>query len=244
MTTPEVPKTRGFLYYHQPPRAPPLAGQLRFHVTGSDDPASFSSGTDLTTERGVPWYIPLPVTASAGYRMHTPIRRLLTDVDGLVPQQVMDLARAQEHPFDLTLDSASSAFALVGRDRIARMILPYVICFYTGTASRGRLFHLPFSGTALCCFEPSALPEHAGKRVAVVRVLRSLESDPVRPNPLYAGLPIPPELYPQDGQLLMALRFRKPRVWAGHVDKETSVRTTGVGPLRILFDNAIEYGYP
>lgn len=39
--------TRGFLYYFLPPFAPPTAGQVRFRITPSQDPSSFSSGYDL-----------------------------------------------------------------------------------------------------------------------------------------------------------------------------------------------------
>ncbi|PSR75330.1 hypothetical protein PHLCEN_2v9193 [Hermanssonia centrifuga] len=46
--------TQGFLYYHAPKWAPQLAGQLRFRITPSSDPATFSSGRDLTS-RGLPW---------------------------------------------------------------------------------------------------------------------------------------------------------------------------------------------
>ncbi len=46
--------THGFFYYFSPDWAPRLAGQLRFRITSSPDPASFSSGTDLQ-RNGVPW---------------------------------------------------------------------------------------------------------------------------------------------------------------------------------------------
>ncbi|KAJ3534054.1 hypothetical protein NM688_g7193 [Phlebia brevispora] len=39
--------TRGFLYYFSPPFAHPLAGQIRFRITPSSDPATFASGYDL-----------------------------------------------------------------------------------------------------------------------------------------------------------------------------------------------------
>ncbi len=74
----------GFLYYHRPTRAPPLAGELRFRVTASDDPTDFPSGLDLMTDRGVPWTIPLSVIAT--FEKHEPLRNLLTAVDEAVPQ--------------------------------------------------------------------------------------------------------------------------------------------------------------
>ncbi|RDX43191.1 hypothetical protein OH76DRAFT_1361551 [Lentinus brumalis] len=248
----------GFLYYHLPTRAPPLAGELRFRVTASDDPTDFPSGLDLMTDRGVPWTIPLSVIAK--FEKHEPLRHLLTAVDKAVPQQVMDLAAAQEHrqhyngghlmgnrylhafgqPFDLALDHTYHAFAFVSRNRIAHTQFHYV-----GWLSAAGVQHAPFLGRAICCFEPSSLPEHSGKRVVVIRVLRSLESDPIRPNPSYTGPEYPPELSPREGELLMNLWFRKVRPWVGDVDG-----TLGKGqkkttwPLGLLFENAVEYGSP
>lgn len=74
-------------------------------------------------------------------------------------------------------------------------------------------------------------------------MLRSLESDPVRPNSLYIGPPCPPELHPQDGQLLMnqPMRQQTLRTWAWDVDKQTIHATVA---LRVLFENAAEYGSP
>ncbi len=50
---------RGFLYYHLPRGAPPLAGEIRFRVTGSPDPTLFLSSPDLLNQDGLPWRIPL-----------------------------------------------------------------------------------------------------------------------------------------------------------------------------------------
>ncbi|RDX40195.1 hypothetical protein OH76DRAFT_1366568 [Lentinus brumalis] len=236
----------GFLYYHQPACAPPLAGELRFRLTASNDPASFPFGNDFVTKRGLPWFVPLP--GIAGSQKLAPIRHFLTSVEQTVPAQVMDLA--QDHyllfrtgdlagtrylhsfgqPFDLCFDKTNVSFVLVGKERSARAVVTDFTRFVIGVAR-----------TALCCFEPSTLPEHSGKRVVVVRVLRSLERDPLRPNPSYAGPPIPPELYPQEGRHLTVLRHRKPRIWARDVDEHWPKRAR---PLVTLFENAVEYGSP
>ena len=42
-----------------PPEKPRIAGELRFRVTSSDDPASFESGSDLLRSNGRPWSRPL-----------------------------------------------------------------------------------------------------------------------------------------------------------------------------------------
>ena len=90
------------------------------------------------------------------------------------------------------------------------------------------------------------MPEHVGHRVAVVRVLRVVEWDPVRPNPTYTGPQLRPEFYPREGQLLvteMSLS-KQPRVWAVDIDKTvTSKMGKDVAQgLGVLFDNALQYG--
>ncbi|RPD54422.1 hypothetical protein L227DRAFT_479740, partial [Lentinus tigrinus ALCF2SS1-6] len=246
----------GFLYYYQPPHAPPLAGELRFRITASVDPASFPSGVDHTIQQGVPWSIPLRTIA--GKPNFTPIRYLLTDVDATVPHLVMDLAREYQcigggqasrclyafgQPFHLPLTSHAPAFVFFGKDRVARPSLKTVTGFYTGNrVSSGP--HYPFSGSIICCFEPSSLEEHSGRRVAVIRVLRTLAHDPVRPNPRYTGPPIPPGLCPREGELLTRLYRRKVKVWAADVDAAPTSRNAQAAALSILFDNALEYGSP
>jgi hypothetical protein len=55
------PDTKGFLYYSMLPGRPRIAGEIRFRVTSSDDPASFESGSDLLRANGLPWFRPLCV---------------------------------------------------------------------------------------------------------------------------------------------------------------------------------------
>ncbi|KAI1783720.1 hypothetical protein LXA43DRAFT_1067387 [Ganoderma leucocontextum] len=89
------PGTHGFMYYHTPPSSSPLAGELRFRVTPSRDPASFATGSDLLTERGIPWRYPLyKIVCRPNYR---DIVALLLQ-DGLVSQQTLDLATAAVTP--------------------------------------------------------------------------------------------------------------------------------------------------
>ncbi|RPD77289.1 hypothetical protein L226DRAFT_533290 [Lentinus tigrinus ALCF2SS1-7] len=243
---------KGFLYYHLPSRGPPLAGELRFRVTLSGNPASFPSGFDLVNKHGVIWRVPLVNIAS--YEKYAPIRHLLINVDRTVPQQLMDSFREQGYvhearimhafgqPFDLHLDSPFHYFTFVAKDRMEGVQLGYVTSFTKFDHTKRPQRHVPFEGTVMCCFEPSSLPEHAGRRVAVIRVLRSLESDPVRRNPLYLGPAYPQELTPRAGELLMTMRFGRLQTWIVDVDKKTPRRTTGRHvALRILFDNAVEY---
>ncbi|RDX41155.1 hypothetical protein OH76DRAFT_1412357 [Lentinus brumalis] len=138
----------GFLDYHQPPRAPPLAGALRFRITPSNNPASFPAGLDFMIESvaDLPWDIPLRIIA--GSPDYAPIRRLLTTIDRPVTQEVMDLAwdprrvfpgdlimstqylHAFGQPFTVHFDyDANHHFGFVGEDCIKQMRIPNATCF-------------------------------------------------------------------------------------------------------------------
>ena len=49
--------TRGFLYYYTPPKAPPLAGEVRFRLASGPD--RFHDGEDLLSTDKIPWSISL-----------------------------------------------------------------------------------------------------------------------------------------------------------------------------------------
>ena len=155
----------GFLYYHQPPRAPPLAGVLRFRLTASNDPATFASGFDLITRRGVPWYIPLPSIASR--KTYEPIRRLLTAVDETVTSQVMDIAakypskfttghvRATRYlhsfgqTFDLPLQYGHHKFTFVGKEGLTDATLRSMTSYWTTSSSGKHWLSYSLSGESI-----------------------------------------------------------------------------------------------
>ena len=100
----------------------------------------------------------------------------------------------------------------------------------------------------ICRFERSTLPEHAGKRVVVVRVVRMVENDPIRQIPPPAGVNYPDieTLRPRVGELLK-------KVFRGNVEPwsvDVGERWKEVPPasrkraLRVLFDNEGLYGSP
>ncbi|TFK83910.1 hypothetical protein K466DRAFT_602453 [Polyporus arcularius HHB13444] len=256
----------GFLYYRRPLHAPPLAGELRFRLTPSNDPDGFLHGLDYTPAEtaGFPWCLHLPDIARN--LSFAPIRHLLTVSDGLVPQRLMNIAwkhprlnqagstrrtrylHAFGQPFALPLERTCHTFTFVGTERLDRATLQALTCIprtgSDGIYTPNLKFHRLFLGTAICCFEPSSLPEHSGKRVVVIRILRSLDTDPIRRNPTYAGPQYPPELFPRRGELLMKMHTHQaPRPWSGDVDLASRIsKEPHLGPLGILFDNAVEYG--
>ena len=129
----------GFLYYyHEPTRMPPLAGELRFRITPTPDPASFRDGSDLRTEGryGFIWGIPLATVARS--QKFWPIQRLLTVGDGIVSRDVVDLAENCQapnicprtardsrylhefgQPFSLPLNQTCHSFSFIGERHVA-----------------------------------------------------------------------------------------------------------------------------
>ncbi|TFK48104.1 hypothetical protein OE88DRAFT_1665206 [Heliocybe sulcata] len=81
--------TQGFFYWYIDTGAPLLAGQVRFRVTDSEDPASFSAGKDLCLPTGELWTLPLIAIASG--ERYTLFRGILLS-ERLVTKDVMDKA--------------------------------------------------------------------------------------------------------------------------------------------------------
>jgi len=82
---PFPPNTRGFLYYHTPPKAPPFVGELRFRCANSLE--DFPNGKDLlSTDKFNPWSISLNVLANQTY----PDLRGQLMLDDLVSQTTLD----------------------------------------------------------------------------------------------------------------------------------------------------------
>ncbi|TBU54993.1 hypothetical protein BD310DRAFT_826839 [Dichomitus squalens] len=264
------PNTAGFLYYHIPPYSPPLAGEVRFRVTFSPDPASFTQGYDLLMDYGVRWNIPLLYMTDK--KEYTGLHTLLLQ-DGLVTPQLSDIAASAVEGLKKTAHGRKISFrrtALVSSFRRGFHFRVgqhnrYCIAIGTDTVVKKRVENLanfrvpvdgigesaqysPFEGSTICCFEPSTLPEHAGKRVVVLRVLRLLDSDPIRPVPPPNKHEYPlSALRPREGQLLMTMRRGKVQPWSVDVNKDTKRPATHVGMgrmLRILYENQELYGSP
>ncbi|KAI1783708.1 hypothetical protein LXA43DRAFT_955852 [Ganoderma leucocontextum] len=263
------PDTHGFLYYHVPPNSPPLAGELRFRLTSSRDPSSFAAASDLLTEQGMPWSYPLwKLLCREECRE---ITSLLVQ-DGLVSQRTLTVAAegaallrrgptmtgesskkiskspvlssfGQEFDFRYGMGGAR-LYLLAGRDAIVKQSFRWTVLFQVRID--GKIVHYcPFEGPVVCCFERSKLPEHTGKRVAVMRVVRVLDNDPIRHVPAPDGKVYPiKELRPRQGELVKTMCHGQVRPWAVDVDKEWK-RTMTVGKaLRVLFENEELYGSP
>ena len=75
--------TKGFLYYLTSPERPRIAGELRFRVASSDDPASFENGSDLLMSNGQPWSRTLDVVSKWYPHLYEKLRE-----EGLVPDDL------------------------------------------------------------------------------------------------------------------------------------------------------------
>ncbi|RDB31097.1 hypothetical protein Hypma_000004 [Hypsizygus marmoreus] len=181
--------SHGFLYYHRDPQLPPTSGAVRFRLTPHAHASSFNVGTDLMLPDGrTPWSRWLVTIANAA--MYVGLKQLLLS-DGLVTPELLEHCRhlgarsevpnglnqmyhhilfTLEQPFILNLASSYS-FAVVGPQRIERAKLRFTAVQRTGFSPR-RFF--PYSGQCMVRLEPSLALEHAGKRVAVIRVLEIL----------------------------------------------------------------------
>ncbi|RDX41143.1 hypothetical protein OH76DRAFT_250375 [Lentinus brumalis] len=252
---------RGWLYYHQPANGPPLAGEVRFRIASTKDPANFGLGFDAVTESGIPWCIPLPAIAMS--ESYAVLRHLLTAVDRTVSEDLMQEASKLDRipkrcvhgigqPFELSMKAGSPMVTLAGKNGLAVAKLRNIAVAGTETIpaperDKGTRHykHMPFLGTAVCAFERSFLTGYRGQRVVVVRMLRSIKSDPVRLDPSYAGPKFSRQLMPRNGKLLMTVYRGKVTPWAGDVDQEAPAgHRNWAASLSILFDNAAEYGLP
>ncbi|RDB29746.1 hypothetical protein Hypma_013747 [Hypsizygus marmoreus] len=182
--------SRGFLYYHRDPKSPLTSGTVRFRVTPNAHASSFTAGTDLMAADGLaPWAMWLVTIASTS--RYNGLKEILLS-DGLVMPELMEHCRklvvgvgllhslnrmyrhmlfTLEQPF--VLDFATSpCFSVMGPLRIERAQLEFTRA--RRTIQRRKKMFFPYSGQCRVRFERSLAPEHAGKHVAVIRVLEIL----------------------------------------------------------------------
>ncbi|KAF8350380.1 hypothetical protein F5887DRAFT_298767 [Amanita rubescens] len=182
------PNTRGFFYYHTPPKAPPLVGELRFRCASNLD--DFRNGKDLVLkDKFTPWSISLYALAN------------LVTLAKWGEQLVLD-----NHITQATLDKWVTAKNVVrdavkvdvGRNRPVLYCItqPFVfrfntdrIAFYTATKdeiggcsaknplrdSRSDKSIIPYEGSGLVRFEPFVNPKRPEQDLVALRVLKIIE---------------------------------------------------------------------
>ncbi|EIW62442.1 uncharacterized protein TRAVEDRAFT_42808 [Trametes versicolor FP-101664 SS1] len=254
--------THGYLYYHLAPNAPALSGQVRFRITPTNDPALFSSGEDLLGTDHFPWRLPLISLATR--KNYAGLFRRLRD-DGLLSEHVVRaisslppgtaqlnacfsrIVHALGQPFLLVFGQTRQSFYFIGIDTVLREDFVSVAS-KKDTATRP-ICAPTVRGSALCRFEKSVRPEHAGRRVVVCRVVRivgRLERTEF--------CNVPENLMPREGELL-----RPPIMgagsdlgdgeWAFDVDRHLSLgpdalRRPLAAGLDLLYDNEARGGGP
>ncbi|KAI0655678.1 hypothetical protein C8Q70DRAFT_1057228 [Cubamyces menziesii] len=254
------PGTRGFFYYYHDPTTPPLAGELRFRVTRDRDPSLFASGHDLLGDNGIPWRISLIQIASR--KTFESIKDTLLE-DGLVSETVIAKASTQsvvssrilhsfEQPFRFGFGHFQQELLTVGYDAIRNFSLqrvgivrmpsrsiPWITKPRDSDSKHREVYtdHAFVTGSAICHFEKSTLPEHDGRRVVVCRMLRVV--DPIRIN---GQMRVPNALIPREGDLLrMSIREAKKPCWFVDVDSKVTSKSsrdaTIVDALALLYDN-------
>ncbi|KAF8875856.1 hypothetical protein BD779DRAFT_1562357 [Infundibulicybe gibba] len=234
------PNTRGFFYYHRPPGLPFTASGVRFRVTPSKDPSltNFEAGKDLLFPFGLPWQISFPsivICSSTLGHLRDYLLRC-----GAITQSEVDTYRAQfgsylpssyytlhtlDQPFPISFGAYSVYLVIVGSNEIHRLRLPF-----SDPRMNGKPEGRPYRGLALAQLRPSTLPEHAGRDVLVMQILKIVQ--PVTcAVPGYDGYMPQPE----EGALLHHRSIRNrhlpPQPWICDLD-DGSLLSLGLRALR------------
>ncbi|TFK52866.1 hypothetical protein OE88DRAFT_1310926 [Heliocybe sulcata] len=232
----------GFFYWHREPGAPALAGQLRFRVTRSSDPADFRTGEDLRLPNGLTtWNV--SAFALARYSRYQAINTLALS-EGLVQKA---LPRIREPGRQCAIRKDSTAIWRFYETFVCSLHAKEVNLWVLGNskAQRTRLqsLFLPpglpcqtvYTGNVELQFEPSRLPEHKGTRTVVLRIVKvyglSRRED-------YIGTPGPE---PREGELVTRrVRGRADRIrvpWSLDIDKAGAHRAKMKAAFEILYEN-------
>ncbi|TFK52878.1 hypothetical protein OE88DRAFT_1792132 [Heliocybe sulcata] len=241
--------TQGFLYFHLDADAPALAGQVRFRITTSSDPATFTEGRDLQLPDGRPWNISLFQVARrsiyAAYRAQLLSDKLVTEELLVAALSVSASSGTRTvHPnfkssftwkfgqtFPVELESSSISVWSLGNSEGQRLYLRYPFSLLQQNIPPT---HVPFAGKALVHFERSTLPEHKGTRTVVLRIAKIVQ---LTKSENASGVDGVPE--PKEGSLVMMRESYGAWVpWSVNVDQPRSeYHMHASKALAILFDN-------
>ncbi|TFY77786.1 hypothetical protein EWM64_g6230 [Hericium alpestre] len=210
--------------------------KIRFRVTEDSNPASFARGHDLLFDKGYMWYLPVAVVAA---RASTDVLLRLLVHDGFVDSQVIsdlrnsNMSRVRvrrsigslSEPFVVDFTKCKLAFTVPAevhkRKRHIQFALPQFLFWRPG----GWGVKLYDEGSALCRFERSTLPQHAGERVIVIRLLKMLVPPKLVPDPP----PMEKRMLPAEGELFYK---KRDQVWYRNLDQDNIVARL----LRVLYD--------
>jgi hypothetical protein len=143
--------TKVFLYYFTPPEKPRIAGELRFRVTFSDDPASFDSGSDLLILNGQTWSRPLYALPKSYSYLYEKLREdhlVPDDLDAVLSTYppVSPRYRRRHHLYTLNdtfiIDFSTVRFFCVVTEQGAELVR-FFKPFYEDCPKR----HAPYTGT-------------------------------------------------------------------------------------------------
>ncbi|TFK35890.1 hypothetical protein BDQ12DRAFT_267695 [Crucibulum laeve] len=134
---PYPPGTRGFYYFHSDPSLPAAAAQIRFRVTPSPDPASFSEGKDLLRPSTLPWSLQILGLASDPPKpmlkelvkqglVNTPLLEQCMAFYAKEPlSQYSHIATSLDDPFLVQFPVTVITFNTLGFRRMGKFILPF-----------------------------------------------------------------------------------------------------------------------
>ncbi|KAJ7458587.1 hypothetical protein FB451DRAFT_1046772, partial [Mycena latifolia] len=212
---------RGFFYYHSGHQSTPLEGDIRFRVTPDDSPSSFDSGEDLPGPSGFPWTILLPQVACR--------RGFAWISDQLVHEKLVkrwQLWRCREvftpgvrtiYP-EYTLFHLDSTFLVNFSGGLNLTVIgnvPYRLALNIFAVQTPR-YYFPWTGSALARFEASTHPQHAGRRVLHMRIVKIVEPVACTVDAASYGGRI---LRPEEGELVTAcFRGGPPAPWTHDID--------------------------
>ncbi|KAF8350382.1 hypothetical protein F5887DRAFT_1069406 [Amanita rubescens] len=183
--TPFPPNTRGFLYYHVPPKAPPLAGEIRFRCASNVD--DFHCGQDLLSmDKFTPWSIaPYKLTSRSSYAT---LRGQLM-FDNLIPPTMLDMwalvsklsRRVKDRsgrpvlyylkqPFFFRFGDEHIVFYPAANQKIGFCVMknPLLDTRIHGSAS-------PYSGSGWVRLEPYMCPRYPNDDRVALRIIKIVE---------------------------------------------------------------------